>query len=134
MAGALLVFGLLLVAALPASADPPVVDSFEFTFDDVNPCTGLTHTVTITLKVFQHHHHGERFVERGETTITTTPTGFSGGGTHTLVDNGQTIVFRSTDMVANETGARIRVRIVFLLDLSTGTVRVDKGEFTCVRA
>ena len=29
-----------LAFAVPAAADPPTADSFEFTFDDVNPCTG----------------------------------------------------------------------------------------------
>lgn len=91
------------------------------------------HEHALDAEPFQHF-HGRRFVEHGETTITTTPTGFVGGGTTTLVDNGRTVVFRATDILANDTGDRIRARTVFVLDLSRGMVRADKGELTCLGA
>lgn len=133
LAGALLVVSLSLANAPPATADPPVQDIFEETFDDVNPCTGLTHTVTIGF-VFHQHNHGERFVEHGETTITTAPTGFVGRGTTTLVENGQVLVFRETDILSNDAGDRIRARLLFVMDAATGTVKVEEFELTCVGA
>jgi hypothetical protein len=40
---------------------------------------------------------------------------------------------RFTDILANESGDRFRASFVFVLDLSTGTVRVEKGiEVTCL--
>jgi hypothetical protein len=41
-------------------------------------------------------------------------------------------VFRLTDILTNPSGDRIRARGLFVLDLSTGTARVDKGELTCL--
>jgi len=119
--------------ASPAEADPPTVDTFEVTFEDVNPCTDEIHTVTIALTLFQHF-HGERFVEHGVSTITTTPTGFSGGGTTTFVVTERLEVFRLTDVLTNEAGSRIMARTVFVADPATGTVRLDSSELTCVRA
>jgi hypothetical protein len=120
-----------LVFAVPAAADPPTAFPFEFVFDDVNPCTGLTHTVTIagTTSV---HDHGGRIVAHSERTITTSPTGFVGHGTDSNVLNGQVEMFRLTDILTNPSGDRIRARFVIVVDLSTGTVRVEKGELTCL--
>lgn len=123
----------LAMGVVPAEADPPTVDTFEVTFEDVNPCTDEIHTVTIALTLFQHF-HGERFVEHGVSTITTTPTGFSGGGTTTFVVTERLEVFRLTDVLTNEAGSRIMARTVFVADPATGTVRLDSSELTCVRA
>lgn len=115
----------------PAVADAPSQDTFEVSFNDIDPCTGELHTLTFTI-VLSQHHHGDRFVEQGQTEITTTPTGYVGRGTHTLQDNGETFVFRFADMLANDAGDRIRARAVVVVDQSTGEVRVEKSAFTCV--
>lgn len=117
--------------AAPAAADPPTAEPFEFTFPDVNPCTGLIHTVTIAGTTFFHSHDG-RTVAHSERTITTDPTGFVGHGTDSFVENGQVLMFRLTDILTNPAGDRIRARVVFVVDFSTDTVRVDKGELTCL--
>lgn len=125
---------LLSVAALclaaPAAADPPTAFPFEFVFADVNPCTGVPQTVTISGTEFVHVHDG-RVSGRGERTITTSD-GFVGHGTHSFVDNGQILMFRAADILTDGSGDRIRATAVFVLDLSTGTVRVDRGEVTCL--
>jgi hypothetical protein len=117
--------------AVPAAADPPTAFPFEFVFDDVNPCTGDIHTVTIAGTTFLHSHDG-RIVASSERTITTSPTGFVGHGRDSLVENGQVIMFRLADILTNASGDRIRARFVIVLDASTGTVRVEKGELTCL--
>jgi hypothetical protein len=126
---------LLTLAALglapPAAADPPTAMPFEVSFSDVNPCTGLPHTVTIAGTEFVHSHDG-RIVVSSRRTITTEPTGFVGHGAGAFLDNGQVFKFTSTDLLTNPAGDRIRARTVFLLDLSTETVRVDKFELTCL--
>ena len=120
-----------LVFAVPAAADPPTAFPFEFVFDDVNPCTGDIHTVTIAGTTFVHDHDG-RVVAHSEKTITTSPTGFVGHGTDSYVLNGQIEVFRLTDILTNPSGDRIRARSVIVVDLPTGTVRVEKGGLTCL--
>jgi hypothetical protein len=120
-----------LAFAVPAAADPPTAFPFEFVFDDVNPCSGLIHTVTITGTTSVHDHDG-RIVAHSERTITTSPTGFVGHGTDSYVLNGQVEMFRLGDILTNPSGDRIRARFVIVVDLSTGTVRVEKGELTCL--
>ena len=122
----------LAMVAVPAEADPPTVETFEFTFDDVNPCTDEIHTVTITFTVSQHD-HGDRFVGLGETTVSTS-TGYSGGGTRTVVESERLVVARGTDILTNEAGSQILASFVFVEDLAAGTVKVDMFELTCVRA
>jgi hypothetical protein len=120
-----------LALAPPAAADPPTAIPMEETFEDVNPCTGLIHTVTITGTIFEHSHDG-RIVVINKRTITTDPTGFVGHGVVSFVANGQVERFSLTDILANPAGDRIRARFVGVLDLSTDTVRVEKGELTCL--
>ena len=120
-----------LAFAVPAAADPPTAFPFEFVFEDVNPCTGLIHTVTIAGTAFVHDHDG-RIVAHSERTITTSPTGFVGHGTDSYVLNGQVEMFRLADILTNPAGDRIRARFVIVVDLSSGTVKVVTGELTCL--
>jgi hypothetical protein len=124
--------GLLALAlAAPAAADPPTEFPILDVFEDVNPCTGDVMTVTFTGTFFVHE-HGSRAVVRGERTITTSD-GFVGHGTDSFVDNGQVLMFRQTDIMTNaSTGQRFRARGVFVLDLSTETVRIERFELTCL--
>lgn len=119
-----------LALAPPAAADPPTEMSFEFSFQDVNPCTGLIFTVTITGTNFEHSHDG-RIVVITRRTITTDD-GFVGHGVVSFVANGQIERVSQTDILANSAGDHIRARFVFVLDLSTDTVRVEKGEVICL--
>jgi hypothetical protein len=120
-----------LAFAVPAAADPPTDFPFEFVFDDVNPCTGLTHTVTIAGTTSVHNHDG-RIVATSERTITTSPTGFVGHGTDSYVLNGEVELFRLNDIATSPSGDRFRARSLIVVDLSSGTVRVEKGELTCL--
>jgi hypothetical protein len=129
-----LVIGLLsvvaLVFAVPAAADPPTAFTSEDVFPDVNPCTGNVNTVRIVETGF-FHEHGSRVVAYAERTITTSD-GFVGHGTDSFVDNGQVIMFRQTDILTNASGDHIRARGVFVLDISTDTVRIESFELTCL--
>ena len=130
-----LVVALLSVVALafaaPAAADRPTEFPILDVFPDVNPCTGSPMTVTFVGTAFVHE-HGSRVVAHAHRTITTSD-GFVGRGTDSFVDNGQVIVFRLTDILTNAaTGDRFRARGVFVLDLSTDTVRVDRFALTCL--
>jgi type 1 fimbria pilin len=121
-----LVIGLLSVVALafaaPAAADAPTEFPILDVFEDV--------TVTFTGTFFVHE-HDSRVVVRGERTITTSD-GFVGHGTDSFVDNGQVVVFRQADILTNASGDHFRARGLFVLDLSTDTVRIESFELTCL--
>ena len=119
-----------LVFAVPAAADRPTEFPILDVFPDVNPCTGNPMTVTFVGTVYVHDHNG-RVVALAHRTITTSD-GFVGHGTDNFVDNGQVLISRITDIVTNASGDRFRARTVFVVDLSTGTVRVDRGGLTCL--
>ena len=116
--------------AAPAAADPPTEFPILDVFSDVNPCTGNPMTVTFAGTGYEHL-HGSRVVVRARRTITTSD-GFVGHGTDTFVDNGRVLISRISDIMANDSGDRFRAHFVFVLDLSTETVRVEKGGLTCV--
>ena len=70
--GLLSVVAPLVVVAPVAAADAPTQELDTITFVDVNPCTGLDHTVTFAVSVSEHS-HGERVVANAKRTITTDP-------------------------------------------------------------
>jgi hypothetical protein len=119
-----------LVVAAPAAADRPTEFPILDVFQDVNPCTGNIMTVTFVGTAFVHS-HDSRTVAIAHRTITTSD-GFVGHGTDSFVENGQVLMSRITDIMTNASGDRFRARGVFVLDLSTDTVRVDKFELTCL--
>ena len=122
---------LLLLTAAPASADPPAqMGPFAETFQDVNPCTGLVQTGTLVV-TFSVHSEDGRIIARGDRTLSTS-SGFVGTGTSSYVLNGEIEMFRFTDILRNGAGDRIRARSVFVVDLSTATVRVDSFDLTCL--
>ena len=129
-----LVVGLLSVVALafavPAAADPPTTSPIDLSFQEVNPCTGLTVTFTYVGTAF-FHFHGDRVIGRSERTITTSD-GFAGHGTDSFVQNGQVFASRHHDVLTNASGDRFLVRSVIVIDLSTETVRVDRFELACL--
>ena len=96
----------------------------------MNPCTGNPMTVTFVGTVSVHF-HDSRVVAIAHRTITTSD-GFVGHGTDSFVDNGQVVMSRITDIMTNAFRERFRARGVFVLDLSTDTVRVDRFELTCL--
>jgi hypothetical protein len=116
-----------LAFAAPAAADAPTEIPFEFVFDDVNPCTGDVHTVTITGTTTVHDHDG-RIVAHSGRTITTSPTGFLGHGRDSYVLNGQVEMFRLTDILTSPSGDRIRAGHVIVFDVATGEVKAFAGD------
>ena len=129
-----LIVALLTVSAFafasPAAADPPTEFPILDVFPDVNPCTGNPMTVTFVGTAFVHV-HDSRVVARAQRTITTSD-GFVGHGTDNFVDNGQVLISRLTDIMTNASGDRFRAHFVFVLDVSTETVRVETGGLTCL--
>ncbi len=131
LTGVLLVAVVLGAMAPPAAADAPTPMPFSESFVDADPCTEQLHTVAVDV-VFWVHEHGDRVVARGDRNLQTS-SGYSGRGTSSFVFNGQVEVFRLTDILSREDGHRLRATVVFVLDLTSDTVRVDRFELTCVR-
>ena len=130
-----LAIGLLSVVALafavPVAANPPVEEPILDVFTDINPCSGEEMTVTFLGSVLVHE-HGNRVIAIAQRTITTSD-GFEGHGVDSFVDSGQVLRATLTDVMNNEaTGQRFRAHFAFVLDLATDTVRVERGELTCL--
>ena len=107
--GCLVAVSALFVGAAPASADRPVQEGpFLDVFDDVNPCTGLIHTVTISTTFSVHSHDGTEVVT-GESEISTS-SGFSGQGRSSFVGTGKIERAHFLDMLSNDAGDRIQAR------------------------
>jgi hypothetical protein len=121
---------LALTVAAPAAADRPTEFPILEVFPDTNPCTNTPMIVTFT-GTGSIHEHGSRVVVIAHRTITTSD-GFVGHGTDSFVDNGQVVMSRITDVMTNASGDRFRARGVFVLDISTDTVRVDRFSLTCL--
>lgn len=127
----LVLLGLLALGfAAPAAADAPTEFPILDVFPDTNPCTNTPMIVTFVGTVSVHE-HDSRVVAIAHRTITTSD-GFVGHGTDSFVDNGQVVMARITDVMTNAAGDRFRARGVFVLDISTETVRVDRFELTCL--
>jgi hypothetical protein len=116
------------------AANAPIPFPFFDQFDDLNPCTGLFHTITVTGTQWRHEHNNN-LVVREKSTITTSD-GFEGKVSATDVTNfSGANVYKSTfnSMLTHPDGAKIRAHFVLVVDLETGTVRVFKFAADCVR-
>ena len=121
---------LALGVAAPVAAGPPIQEPILDVFPDTNPCTNTPMIVTFTGTV-RVHEHGSRVVAIAHRTITTSD-GFVGHGVDSFVDNGRVLRASLADIMTNASGDRFRAQFVFVLDLKTDTVRVDKGALTCL--
>lgn len=116
-------------SSVNVGAAPTSIPIFE-QFDDVNPCTGLIHTVTFAGTAWIQEHDG-LIVVREERTITTS-SGFVGRGNDIFVDNGNIQKITLNDMLVNGSGDRIRAQFIMVFDLSTSTIQVLGGGLTCI--
>jgi hypothetical protein len=121
---------ILALGLFPAAgaAEPPMAFPFQESFVDVNPCTGVEHTVTVTgtFYVYERGVHG--LSHRLDRTITTS-SGFSGQGTEISGDHDR--IFLIHDVLTNDAGEHILAQVVFVLD-AQGTPRVDRFDVSCM--
>jgi hypothetical protein len=125
----LTVAAVLALAVFPtvAAGDPPVSFPFQDSFVDVNPCTGLDHTVTVagTFYVYERGVHG---LSHRLPHTTTTSDGYNGGGIEVSVDHDSVFVIR--DVLTNEEGQKMFAQLVVVQD-ADGTPRVERFELRC---
>jgi hypothetical protein len=117
-----------LAVAAPASADAPTELPLHDVFVDVDPCTGLEHTVEVTGTFFRHNHaNGSTY--RAPRTITTS-SGYVGPGVEVSVDHER--IFTLNDVLANPNGNRIRAHVVVVRDADFTMVRVERFRLECI--
>jgi hypothetical protein len=109
-----------LTFATSAAADTPTPTLHHDVFVDVNPCTGLLHTVTVD----QIHWETADGVSHSKDAVTTS-SGFIGGGPEAGVFHDA--IFVINNMLYNAaTGERIRAHIVVIYGEATSIA------FTCI--
>ena len=116
-----------LVSAVTASGDPPTVRHFQDTFVDVNPCTGLLHTVTIDVTQYLV----SPVLDRGTHEITTS-SGFVGRGVETEVGPNDEMFLLNDTLVNAEMHQRIRTQLIGIVNPATGEFQVFRAELTCI--
>jgi len=122
----------LMMLVATSAAQSPVRIPFKISFQDTDPCTGAPMTVTIQGITFVRDINGR--VVNTSHTLNSTDTGYAGHGTDTLVVNGQNNIFRQIGILTNDaTGHQFVARAAFLLDLSTGVVKLQSVDLSCVR-
>jgi hypothetical protein len=119
-------------AALSSAATRSEFPLFE-QFDDINPCSGLTATTTISGTIGVIDQGGREIVKIQEEISTSD--GFTGRGRVQDVINDRNEILRIEDMLSSASGARNRVQRLLVVDLVNGVVRVTTGGpvLTCVR-
>ena len=116
-----------LLVTVAASAGPPTVRQFTDTFVDVNPCTGLPHTVTINVTQY----FVSPVLGHGTHEITTS-SGFVGRGVETEVGPNDEM-FLLNDMLVNAaTGQRIHAQLIEVINPATGELQVFRQTLTCI--
>ena len=118
-----------LLGAVTASADPPTVVQFQETFVDVNPCTGLPHTVTIDVTLY----FVSPVLNRGTHEITTS-SGFVGRGVETEVGPNDEMFLLNDTLVNAETGQRAHAQFIVVTNPATAELQVFRQTLTCIPA
>jgi hypothetical protein len=125
-----LVLALSTSLALPALADPPVIDAWTDVFTDVNPCSGEDHEVTINNEARVHQHSNNTVIIASRTG--NTDSGFEMvSGTLHLVRGERTAGV--TDVWHNPaTGEKFVAHVTLVLDPNTLTVQVERVSLRCL--
>lgn len=118
-----------LLGAVTVSAGPPTVRRFSDTFVDVNPCTGLLHTVTINVTQYVV----SPVLDRGTHEITTS-SGFVGRGVETEVGLNDEMFLLNDTLVNAGTGERIHAQLIIVENPATGELQVFRQTLTCIPA
>ena len=130
----LLIPAILLGFSTTLSADKPLRLMDSNTFVDLDPCTDQLHTITLYFDTRLHFHRNNFLAEVKRSG--TTDSGYRMVGAHeTFVVNfaaGQ-LKGNFVDNWRSDDGRVWQVGSIFVLDLESGEVRVDKGAFRCLK-
>lgn len=130
----LAVISALLLSVAPAIfADPPAEIPFgPIVFDDLDPCTGESHTLTIFIDTFVHLGHPNNIVDRGVRTGFTSSGYELFAGNDLFLTNAGTFRMKFKDMWRHDDGRMFRAAGVFVVNFNTGEIVVNKFAIECV--
>jgi hypothetical protein len=132
MAVALAVFLAVIVA--PGSADQPTVITVNVApFTDVNPCTGLLHTVNISLTIFLHDGHNNNVVQHVDRSGFTDSGYEMFSGQSQSVNNGHVITAHFRDLWRNDEGSIFEAAGRLKVNLNQGVVQINEAGLRCIQ-
>lgn len=115
------------------SADRPTEDHFSVTFDDMNPCSGEMHEVTLNFEIFRHEGHKNNNDVVHLRRSGTTSSGFEMiAGNEQQVDSEQGFRAHFMDMWADGDGARFQVSGHININGNTDEVVAEGFKFRCI--
>ena len=117
-----------LITAAPVAADAPTELPLHDLFVDVDPCTGLEHTIEVTGTFFRHNHTGGNTYHATRTISTSS--GYVGHGVEVSIEHER--IFVINDMLAKPNGDRIRAHVVVVWDTAFTAVRVERVRVECI--
>jgi len=124
---------LLLTMGAPAMADKPAeIPLGPFEFEDVDPCTGDLHDITIFIDTFVHLGHPNNLVDRGVRTGFTSSDYELFAGNDIISLNNGVFVNPFKDMWRHDDGRMFRARGVFVFNINTFEVQLDIFSLECV--
>ena len=129
--GAIVAIAMLFMAAAPAAADAPIEIQDSFTFQDVNPCTGELHEITIHVDVSLHLHADREVVSIARSG--STDDGYTMiAGTESFVFNGNVARAAFTDQWRGDDGSKFKAQGKFVYNLRKDALLVDEFSLTCI--
>ncbi len=114
-----------------AAADAPEPFTVEFSFEDVNPCTGEPHVITIEL-VIRERVHKNNFVATVRASGSTSDGYTMVSGSETVVETKKGVNARFMDRWVGEDGSKFQARGSFGLNFETEKLRKDTFVLRCI--
>jgi len=132
LVGAVAVTGLVVV---PAAAEKPVIDEGTSVFEDINPCTGELHEITINYadRVQAPKKNGNVVVQLSAVDGSTSDGYVLLNSSGRVVENGKWFKQQFTDTWKNfETGSQLQASLQLMVNTQTGVVTREDFRLRCL--
>ncbi len=115
-----------------AAAQPVEPFEVEFSFEDINPCTGELHVISFSLVIRERIQKNGNLVAQVKRSGTTSDGYTLVNGTEAVVGNKNNFNTRFMDRWAGADGSKIQARGSFGFNERTGEVRRDTFVLRCI--
>ena len=102
------------------------------TFQDIDPCTGSLHEITIFLDIYEHQEHPNNFLAQVVRTGYTDSGYEMFSGNEIFRINKNVVISKFKDMWRNDDGRMFEVSGQFILNFRQNEVKFDGGTFRCI--